>query len=210
MTRGVIKTMAGVLSSSPKDFIQLAAYAGDQLLKGQFSQTIYDSYAFFINKGEIDPKYFDTTQFADLAPEFAELRDGEYGVYKLNQLRKIFINLAKDNGKDSHKKYLLDTALKMDEPEIKVMLADHHLAKFEAQDKDLMMQDNWYDGITRVSGLKHNDLVSLARRLLEEKGLLRLGLPSDKINFLPGSGSLTTMGVELCELMQLEDDPVEI
>src|SRR5207302_7282894 len=94
--------------TSPKDFVRLAAHAGDGLLKGQFSQTLVDTYAYFINKSEIDPKYFDTTKFADLAPEFKQIEENTFGIDKLNHLRRIFVNLARDSGGDSHQKYLLD------------------------------------------------------------------------------------------------------
>lgn len=212
ISRGVIKTVAGVASTSPKGFVQLAAHAGDNLLKGQFSQTLHDTYTYFINKGEIDPKYFDSTNFADLAPEFGEVQSKPAGVYKLNQIRKMFVNLAKDNGADSHKKYILDIALDMPETEIKVLLADYRLAKEFVPNQPqnfYRSSSNWIDEIAEVSGLKHSSLVMAANQKLIEKRLFNEMTTPSTMNFLPNTGSLTSLGLELCELTTLEDDPIK-
>ena len=88
ISRGVLKTVAGMMVTSPKDFIKLAAHSGDQMLKGHFSAALVDSYCFFLNNAEIDPEYFDSEGFADLAPEFQRVNNEPYGVDKLNSLRK--------------------------------------------------------------------------------------------------------------------------
>jgi hypothetical protein len=46
MSRAIVMTASGMAITNPKEFIQLAAHAGDRLLKGEFSQAIADTYAF--------------------------------------------------------------------------------------------------------------------------------------------------------------------
>jgi hypothetical protein len=209
-TRAVLKTVAGMAVTSPKDLIKLAAHAGDHLLKGEISQALTDTYVFYVNKGEIDPKYFDSTKFADLAPEFGRVQNEAHGIDKLNMLRRIFVNLARDNGDGSHRKYLLDVALDMSEPEIKVLIADMELAK-QTSISGLRSSAKWLDEIASTSGLKHTNLVEIAEKSLIERGLLTPRHHSDGSGtyFETGKGRLTTMGWELCELTVLEDDPVK-
>lgn len=166
-----------------------------------------------MNKGEIESKYFDSSQFADLAPEFGKLYREEYGIDKLDMLRRVFANLAKDNGQNSHKKYLLDIALTMTEPEIKALVADAELARTidDQQDANELRQDHkWLSRVADVSGLKHSSLVATAEKGLVEKGLLSGRRMSDGsgTDFMMHRGRLTTMGNELYELMILDDDPV--
>jgi hypothetical protein len=213
ISRGVIKTVAGMAVTSPKDFVKLAAHAGDQMLKTQFSQALHDTYSFFINNGQIKQEYFDSTRFADLAPEFGQVQSADFGVEKLNVLRKIFVNLAKDNGKDSHKKHVLDIAIKINETEIKVLMAEYELGRSigsseEAQ--DLRSAHNWVNKITTVSGLQHGALVINAENGLIDEGLISNRRLSDRsgVDYQPRHGRLSSLGVELCEMMTLDDDPI--
>ncbi len=64
----------------------LAAHAGDQLLKGDASVALMDTFNYFMNKGEIDQRYFDSRQFADLAPELGRVEKESYGIEKLSTI----------------------------------------------------------------------------------------------------------------------------
>jgi hypothetical protein len=212
LARGVIKSLAGVSVSSPKDLIKIAAHAGDLMLKRDFSTALADTYAFFIHNGSIDTKYFDTTNFADLAPEFKTVLNGDFGVSKLDALRKIFTNLAKDNGKNSHKKYLLDIALEMSEPEIKTLIADHAFIVLLPEMKNttgLIETQLWLAHVAKISGLKHDSLVRAASDRLIERGLFGGYVYGDNsaVRTDDTRSRLTTMGLELYELMQVDDDP---
>ena len=213
LTRGVIKTLSGMVVTRPSDFIRLAAHSGDLLIKKDFSQALHDTYSYFINKGDIDAKYFDSTNFGDLSPEFNKLSDEKNGIYKLNQLRKIFINLAKDNNENSHKKYLLDIAIELNEPEIKTLLGDYNIKNEMISanaNLGITTASEWARAVARISGLKHESLVINASNKLIGKGLITDYQYSDKsgVAFNKGQGRLTSLGLELCEIMILEDDPV--
>lgn len=213
ITRAVIKTVAGIALTDKKDFVRLAAHGGDELLKGHFSQVLFDTYSYFMNKGEIDPAYFDSSDFADLSPELNKTLNGNYGKDKLNTVRKIFVNLAINAGDSVYKKYLLDIALEMSEPEIKVLITDHKLSE-EADDSeianDLRHTAQWLTRIASDSGLKHESLVRIASDGLIAKGLFTGYIYTDNsaVEFYKNRGRATTMGEELCTLAYLSEDPL--
>lgn len=214
VSRGVIKTVAGMALTTPADFVRLAAHASDHLLKGDFSEAIANTYSFFVNKGEIDPKYFDSKQFADLAPEWGRVKREAYGVDKLDALRCIFVNLARNRDPDGYKKYLLDIALDMTEPEIKVLIADAELAQTVRDDstlRRLRSTADWINEVTELSDLRHGSLVITAEDGLMAKGLISSRLRNDRsgTDFILDHGRLSSAGAELYQLMLLENDPVQ-
>jgi hypothetical protein len=213
LSRAVIKTVAGAAITNPNDFIKLAAHAADESLKGNFSKALLDTYAFFINRGDIDAKYLDSGRLADLAPEFKKISDQPYSIDQLNYLRKIFVNLAKDNTEQSHKKYLLDIALLMEEPEMKVLIADYRIASESIwkPSSGVPIAAEWRREVAVISGLQHEALVGLYSEKLEAKMLISERQYSDKsgIAWNNKKSRLTTMGYELCRMTMLDDDPLE-
>ncbi len=212
--RAVLKVLAGAALTKPAELLQLAAHAGDRMLKKEFSMAVFETYSYFMNKGQIDQAYFDTSTFADLAPEFKTVHDNSYGIDKLNTLRRVFVNLALDNGAASHKKYLLDIALLMSEPEIKVLIGDYtqrSVAETMIGPAGFMQAITWHQHIAAVTGLKHEVLVSIASKDLIGRGLMNGYLYGDNsgIGITPPNGRLTPMGIELASLMLLDDDPIE-
>lgn len=211
VARASVMTVAGMALSDKRDLVRLAAHAGDLMIKGEWSSALADGYNFFMNKGLIDSDYLDSDRFTDLAPEFKQVVDKPYGLEQLAALRRIFINLAMDNQDGSHKKYLLDLALSMTEPEIKVLLADEALARNRSVDDTAALRSagQWIREIVQLSGLKHENLVLQAEEGLTEKGLLtrRQLVDASRVAFLHNTGRRTSMGAELCQLMELEDDP---
>ena len=193
------------------------AHAGDHFLKSQYSEALSDTYTYLINKGSIDPKYFESRELADLAPEFGRIQKESYGVEKLDTLRKIFANLARDAGRSSHKKYLLGIAIGMTEPEIKVLLADAELVDSLANQDQRVINSfrnshRWREKVASTSGLKHEALVEAAETGLVNKGLMSGWVYTDRSgnNFTANNGRLTSMGIELLDLMKLDDDPISV
>lgn len=214
LTRGVIKTVAGMAVTNREDFLRLVVHSGQLMIQKQFSQALHDSYSFFVKNGEIKAEYFDSTSFGDLAPEFATVSESSFSVYKLNQIRKIFVNLAKDHDDGSHLKHLLDVALELSETEIKVLLADFayiELLPTERPASGIGYASEWAQAIAGISGLKHSELVILASDGLINKRLMtpyqypdQSGVACDL-----GMSRLTTLGMGLCSLLFLENDPFE-
>jgi hypothetical protein len=214
LSRGVLKTIAGVAVSDRKDLVRLIAHAGDQMLKGDFSRTLHDTYVYLANKGSIDPAYLDSTKLADLAPEFRQVEDGDFGIEQLNALRKIFANLAIVGDSQINAKFLLDIGLSMSELEIRVLLADFKLASKELTDteyRDLRNSNQWVKTLSIESGLELDELVVEAEDGLMQKRLISGRMLSDRsgVNFIRGKSRLTDTGFALCKLMILEDDPLQ-
>lgn len=209
----MIKTISGIAVTKPSEFLKLAAHNGDLLLKSHFSEALHDTYAFFVNKGEIDPKYFDTTKFADLAPEFGEIEKGSFSIEKLNTLRKMFVNLAKDSSENSYKKYLIDIAIQMEQPEFKILMVEYRVAKERIwkPSNSIVGFSEWARSLAEISGLKHEALVSLYSEKLEERALITARQYADKsgVAWSEGKSRLTDMGMEICELIILKDDPMK-
>jgi hypothetical protein len=213
IVRASLQTVVGMASTSPQEFLKLAVHAGGELLKGQASVALAHSYNFYMNKGRIDPAYFESTHFVDLAPEFRRVLEGNYGQDKLDALRRIFVNLAMDNGANSHMKYLLDIALDMSEPEIKTLMTEGLIGATSTLEEinDLRQLENWIAQIATSSGLRHGSLVELAESGLITKGLIsdRVGVKRTVVAFERTTGRLTSMGQELYKLMNLTEDPLE-
>lgn len=214
LTRAVIKTVAGIAVTKPGDFLRLAAHSGDLMIKRHFSQALHDTYTYFMRNGEIKPEYFDSTSFGDLAPEFGKISDSSFGIFKLNQLRKMFVNLAKDNGSSSHEKYLLDIALELSELELKVLIGDFNsigTMSTNPPDREITSASEWARVVAETSGLKHENLVRVASETLIARGLMTPYQYGDKsgVACSPTASRLTSSGLELCEMLLLEDDPVD-
>ncbi len=210
LIRGVLRTTAGMASTKPSDFLKLAAHNGDLLLKREFSQAIYDTYTYFVNKAKIDKKYFDTKDFADLAPEFRRIERGDFSIIQLDTLRKMFVNLALNKSKNKHQKYLIDIALTLTEPEIIVLTADWDMG----QNNVLLGRSShadWAAECARVSKLQHVALIESAEDGLIKKKLLTSRDYSDgsRVHISENTSRLTTMAQELCEMTLLDDDPLE-
>lgn len=215
IARASVTTIAGLLLSSKKDLVQVAARLTDEALKGQFSQALADTYTYFMKKGAIDPNYLNSASLTDLAPQFGKIANERFSIDQLNHIRKILVNIAKDNGKNSYKKYLLDIALEMDELEFKILLVEavngHTYRLMDTTGRHMVNYAQWAEEVARTANIVHAELVSLVEPKMRDKKLLRGLMYSDGsgAGYSEECGRLTPLGFDLYMLLTLEDDPFQ-
>jgi len=201
----------GMASTNKGDLVKLGISTGRMILRRDFNRALSSTYEYFMKKGSLDENYFSSPEWADLSPEFDIINGNNFGKEKLDYLRKIFANLAL-NPRDANKKYLLDIALKLSEPQIKILIADFNLSKqpipLERISKPI---GEWRQAIAQESGLEYAEMISLHDGGLVENELLThtVGRSNDYVVIDPKLSRLSDLGYALCSLMMLEDDPVK-
>ncbi len=203
--------LTGIAASSKKDYALSIGHILQRYRSGNFLRILMQEWNKYKEKGWIKEDYEQTEQHQTCLQEMLDFLDNDLpDKTRFEFMKKIFLVASTEETLDRESilpQQYMRICRGLKSGEILVLAGAYQMVKQESWDSNDMLAENWLENIAGISGLEHNDLVSVYEKKLIDNGLITPRTHSDRSGVIPGKYyRLTPLGYELCRFVEAYDD----
>jgi len=201
--------LTGIAVSNKKDFILSGSRIFQSAINRNFYQTLKSEWDSYKQKGRIKGDYEGTEQHHACLQEMLDFLDSDLpDKTRFEFMKEIFLVASTEEVLDRDSilpQQYMRICRNLKSGEILVLFGAYQMVKQESWDTGDLKRTSWLKNVAKISGLEHNDLVSVYEQKLIENGLITPSYSEGRKITLGEYNRLTSLGYELCRFVETYD-----